>query len=203
MIQTILVTSAYIAAQMLADISSLKIVEFMGFSMDAGTLIYPFTFTLRDLVHKVVGRKGARVIVFAAAIINLLMAAFFWIVSKLPYDTTVGPQPDWDAVLSPVWRIVVASIVAEIFSELTDTEIYHFWVTRVTQRYQWLRVLSSNTISIPIDSLIFVWIAFGGLYPSSAVWEIFWVNVLLKGAITLISLPGIYLVRDSSKDSEQ
>lgn len=202
MIQTILVTSAYIAAQMLADISSLKIVEFLGFSMDAGTLIYPFTFTLRDLVHKVSGRRGARVIIFAAAIINLFMAGFFWVVSKLPYDASIGPQPDWDAVLSPVWRIVLASILAEVFSELTDTEIYHLWVTRITERFQWLRVLTSNAVSIPIDSLIFVWTAFGGLYPITSVWEIFWANVLLKGAVTLVSLPGIYLVRSPDQDSD-
>jgi uncharacterized integral membrane protein (TIGR00697 family) len=198
MIQTILVVSAYIAAQMLADISSLKIVLFLGLSMDAGTLIYPFTFTLRDLVHKVLGRRGARVIIFTAAVINLFMAGLFWIVSRLPYDPSVGQQPDWDSVLSPVWRIVLASILAEVFSELTDTEIYHLWVTRITERYQWLRVLTSNAVSIPVDSLIFVWAAFGGVYPSSSVWEIFLANILLKGVVTLVSLPGIYLVKDEN-----
>jgi uncharacterized integral membrane protein (TIGR00697 family) len=201
MIETILVTSAYIAAQILSDVTSLKIIEFVGFSMDAGTLIYPFTFTLRDLVHKVVGRRGARTIIFAAAVINLLMAGLFWLVSRLPYDASVGPQPDWDAVLSPVWRIVVASILAEVFSELTDTEIYHLWVTRITRHFQWLRVLTSNVVSIPIDSLIFVWAAFGGVYPNASVWEIFWANVLLKGAITLVSLPAIYIVR-GERDAE-
>jgi hypothetical protein len=175
----------------------------MGFSMDAGTLIYPFTFTLRDLVHKVLGRHGARILIFTAAVINLLMAAFFWIVSKLPYDASAGIQPDWDSVLAPVWRIVIASILAEIFSELTDTEIYHLWVTRVTTRFQWLRVLTSNAVSIPIDSIIFVWVAFGGLFPSETVWEIFWVNVLLKGAVTLLSLPGIYLVKEPRSNSDK
>lgn len=196
MIATIVVTAAYIAAQMLADITSLKIVTVLGSSVDAGTLIYPLTFTIRDLVHKVVGRKGARVIIIAAAVINLAMAGLFWIVSQLPYDPAAGPQPDWDAVLSPVWRIVIASIVAEVFSELTDTEIYHLWVTKVTSRYQWLRVLVSNAVSIPIDSLIFVWAAFGGVYATAVVWDIFGANLLLKGAFTLISLPSIYLVKE-------
>ncbi len=195
MIETILVTSAYIAAQMLSDITSLKIVSFLGFSMDAGTLIYPFTFTLRDLVHKVAGKRGARAIILAAAVINLAMAGLFWIVSRLPYDPAAGAQPDWDAVLSPVWRIVVASILAEVASELVDTEIYHLWVTRVTRRYQWLRVLSSNAVSIPLDSMIFVWAAFGGVYPVAVVWSIFWANVLLKGAFTVVGLPLIYAVR--------
>jgi uncharacterized integral membrane protein (TIGR00697 family) len=202
MIETILVTSAYIAAQMLSDISSLKIVTFIGLSMDAGTIIYPFTFTFRDLVHKVVGRQGARLIILTAAAINLFMAGLFWVISQLPYDPSVGPQHDWDSVLSPVWRIVIASILAEVFSELTDTEVYHLWVTRITTRFQWLRVLSSNAVSIPLDSIIFVWAAFGGVYPTFAVWEIFFANMILKGIVTLISLPSIYLVKDRNLEQE-
>ena len=198
MIPAILVSAAYVAAQMLADIMSLKIVLFAGFSMDAGTLVYPITFTLRDLVHKVAGRRGARAIIIAAAVINLGMAGLFWITSLLPYDPAAGPQPDWDAVLSPVWRIVLASIVAEVFAELTDTEIYHLWVSRITTRFQWMRVLASNAVSVPLDSLIFCWGAFGGALPAAVVWSIFGANVLLKGAVTILSMPAIYLVRDKN-----
>jgi uncharacterized integral membrane protein (TIGR00697 family) len=201
MIATILVTASYIAAQILADITSLKIVSIFGMSVDAGTLIYPLTFTIRDLVHKVAGRRAARIIILAAAVINLGMAGLFWIVSQLPYDPSAGPQPDWNAVLAPVWRIVIASILAEIFSELADTEIYHLWVTRITSSYQWLRVLVSNAVSVPLDSLIFVWAAFGGVLPTPVVWEIFGANILLKGAFTLISLPSIYLVREKPEQT--
>jgi hypothetical protein len=200
MIPIIFVSAAYVAAQMLADIASLKIVQVsilsLSLSFDAGTLIYPLTFTLRDLVHKVSGKAGARAVIGAAAAINLFMAAFFGLVSRLPYDPAAGPQADWDSVLAPVWRIVLASILAEVIAELSDTEIYHLWVSRVTRRYQWARVLVSNTVSIPLDSLIFVWAAFGGLLPNTVVWSIFGANVLLKGIVTLVSLPGIYLVKD-------
>ncbi len=196
MIPTILVTSAYIAAQILADITSLKIIPLAGFSMDAGTLIYPITFTLRDMVHKVAGRKAARVTILAAGGFNLFMAGLFWVVSRIPYDPAAGPQPDWDAVLSPVWRIVVASIAAEIVAELVDTEIYHLWVSRITRRFQWLRVLTSNAVSLPLDSLIFVWGAFGGVFTAAVVWSIFTANIIVKGVVTVLSLPLIYLVRE-------
>jgi uncharacterized integral membrane protein (TIGR00697 family) len=188
------VTSAYVAAQMLADITSLKIINLAGLSVDAGTLIYPFTFTLRDLVHKTVGRRGARFLILAAAAINLFMAGLFWLVSRFPYDPAAGPQPPWDSVLAPVWRIVVASILAEVAAEWIDTEIYHVWVSRITTRYQWARVLVSNAASVPLDSLLFVAIAFAGLFPTPVLISIFLANVLIKGAVTLLSLPGIYLV---------
>lgn len=191
----VIVSAAYVAAQMMADIASLRIVTLFGLSVDAGTLVYPFTFTLRDMVHKVAGIKAARVLIITAAVINLLMAAVFWIASILPPDMAVGSQLEFGQVLSPVWRIVFASIVAEVLAELIDTEGYKLWVERVTKRYQWMRVLVSNAVSIPVDSMIFAWLAFGGVLPGTVVWSIVLANILLKGAVTLISLPGIYLVR--------
>ena len=192
----IAVISVYIAAQLLSDIASLKITSFAGFSMDAGTFIYPLTFTIRDLVHKRLGKMAARKIIFLAAGINLFMALFFHFVAWLPQDPAWGMGKEFSAILGPVWRIVIASILAEIISELIDTEIYHIWYTRITKRYQWMRVLASNTVSIPIDSLIFCWGAFGFSLPHDVVWSIFFANVIVKGAVTLISLPSIYLVKE-------
>ena len=199
----ILVVAAYIAAQMLSDVLSLKIALVAGFSIDAGTFVYPFTFTLRDMVHKLLGRSAARTVIAAAAVINLLMASLFAFAAWLPPDPTWTLQREFAAVLAPVWRIVIASIAAELVSEFTDTEVYHLWVTRVTRRYQWARVLVSNVISVPLDSLIFCWGAFGGLLPAVTVWSIFWANVLVKGAVTLISLPGIYLVPEMGRQGDK
>jgi uncharacterized integral membrane protein (TIGR00697 family) len=199
MVPAIIVSGAYIAFQMMADIASLRIVMVAGYSIDAGTFVYPFTFTLRDLVHKTAGIKAARALIITAAVVNLVMAGLFWLTSKLPADMVVGPQTEFGAVLSPVWRIVFASIVAEVIAELIDTEGYRLWVRVVTHKYQWARVLVSNSLSIPVDSLIFVWIAFGGAMPSAVVWSIFASNVIIKGLTTLVSLPGIYLVKERSE----
>lgn len=198
MTRVLIVAAAYVAAQMLADISSLKIVSIMGLAMDAGTFVYPITFTLRDLVHKAVGARGARILIISAAVINLFMAGLFAFVAHLPGDPSVGPQQAFGQVLSPVWRITVASIVAEVASELVDTEIYRLWVQRVTERYQWLRVLTSNGISVPLDSLLFAWIAFGGTQPRAVVWSIVASNVIVKMATTLLSLPLIYAVPEEA-----
>jgi uncharacterized integral membrane protein (TIGR00697 family) len=194
MITAIIVAAAYVAIQMMADIASLRIVLVLGLSMDAGTFVYPLTFTLRDLVHKTVGARGARVLIVSAAIINLVMAGYFWLVARLPPDPQVGAQAEFGIVLAPVWRVVLASIFAEVISELIDTEVYRAWVERVTTRYQWARVLTSNAISVPIDSLAFSWGAFGGVLPVVVVWSIVLSNVLIKGVATLITLPLIYLV---------
>jgi uncharacterized integral membrane protein (TIGR00697 family) len=181
---------------MLADIASLRIVVIAGFSVDAGTLVYPFTFTLRDLVHKTAGIKTARWLIVAAAAINLLMAGLFWLVTKLPPDMQVGAQLEFGRVLAPVWRIVIASIVAEVASELVDGEVYQLWVNKVGQRLQWMRVLTSNSVSVPLDSALFCGLAFVGRMPFAVVVSIFAANIIAKGITTIISLPWIYLVRE-------
>src|SRR5690606_20139094 len=132
-----IVSVFYVAAQIFADITSLRILLIAGFSIDGGTLVYPFTFTLRDMVHKVAGASIARTLIFMAAMINLLMAGLFWIVSVLPADLAVGEQTEFATVLAPVFRIVLASIIAEVVSELIDTEIYSLWVKRFSERWQW------------------------------------------------------------------
>lgn len=191
----IVIISAYIAAQILSDIASLKIALIAGFSIDAGTFIYPLTFTIRDLVHKQLGKRTARTVIFLAGGINLFMAALFQFAAWLPQDPSWGMGEEFAVILGPVWRIVLASIAAELISELLDTEVYHFWVTRISTRFQWIRVLVSNSASIPVDSLIFCWGAFGLILPHHVVWSIFFSNLIVKGTITLLGLPGIYLVK--------
>ena len=196
MISTIIVCAVYVSAQLLSNIASLQIVLFAGLSFDAGTFIYPITFTLRDLAHKVLGLKGVRVLIITAVAINLFMSLFFWFVSTLQPDTAAGSSDVWGKVLSPVWRITIASVLSQLVAELVDTEVYRIWVDKITRRYQWMRVLVSNSVSVPLDSLTFSFMAFYGTMPIESVWGIFWANVIIKMLITLISLPFIYFVKE-------
>lgn len=207
----VVVVAAYIGAQMLADITSLKIGVVAGLAVDMGTFIYPITFTLRDLVHKLLGKENARALIVTAAVINLLMAAYLMWTAGVPSDPDWGLGAEYTAVLGPLWRIVIASILAEVVSELMDTEVYHWFVTRVTRRYQWARVLASNAVSVPIDNLIFALGAFAPLpfltdhfltLPWPVVWDIFLFNLLVKFGVTLLSLPLIYVTPDGDWDAQ-
>lgn len=182
---------AYVVCQMLSDIGSLRIVAPLGISFDAGTLVYPITFTLRDLIHRKTSKKFAQKIVVYAVVVNIIMALFFWIVGKLPPDMSVGIQQEFAMVLNPVWRITLASIVAEVISELLDTEVYHLF----RAHSPWKRVLFSNSVSIPIDTLIFCTIAFYGSLDTKTLLIIIASNIVLKFIITIFSVPSIYAIK--------
>ena len=95
------------------------------------------------------------------------MAFYLQWAARAPTDVSYPLGDEFSAVLAPLWRITIASIVAEVVSELVDTEVYHWFVRRVTTRHQWARVAVSNAVSLPIDSVLFVLLAFGAL-PGSA-----------------------------------
>lgn len=196
---------AYIGAQVIADVTSLKIGHVAGRAVDMGTFIYPITFTLRDLVHKSLGRRAARTLVLTAAVVNLFMALYLQWAARAPSDPSYPLGPEFSAVLAPLWRITIASIIAEVVSELTDTEVYHWFVTKVTTAHQWARVAVSNAVSVPIDNVLFCVLAFGAIpglrdhpltLPWPDVWDIFVVNVAVKALVSAASLPLIYLSPD-------
>lgn len=189
----VLIVSAYVAAQMLSNVASVKIGVVANLAVDMGTFIYPVTFTLRDLAHKSLGKSATRALILAAGGVNLLMALYLMWAASVPSDPSWGLGEQFSAVLGPVWRIVTASILAQVVSELADTEVYSWFVRKVTTRFQWLRVLVSNSVSVPVDNLIFALGAFALALPWSVVWEIFVFNMLIKYGLTLLSLPLIYL----------
>jgi hypothetical protein len=191
----IAVAGFYIASTLISNIASLRIVTLFGLSIDAGTLIYPLTFTLRDLVHKVAGTTASRIVILVGAAVNLLMAGIFWVIARMSPDMAVGEQSEWATVLSPSWRIVAASIIAMTIAELLDTEGYRLWLKKFGEKYQYGRVLASNAISVPIDSALFAFIAFGGALPAAVVISIFWANCWIKYLTSVVTAPLIYIIR--------
>ena len=198
--------AAYAGAQVISQVTSLKIGVVFDRSVDMGTFIYPITFTLRDIVHKTLGRSAARTLIVTCAGINLFMAAYLQWTASVESDPAWGLGQEYSTLLGPIWRIVIASIVAMVVSELIDTEVYHWFVTRITTRMQWLRVLVSNAISVPVDNLVFAVGAFGALpllgadaLPWATVWSIFWVNLWVKGLVSVASIPLIYATKDRAE----
>ncbi|MBO7668286.1 MAG: queuosine precursor transporter [Firmicutes bacterium] len=193
---TVLYSVLYISLILFSNLGSLRVILLAGLSLDGGTLLYPFTFTMRDVLHKKCGGEIARFVILLSAAINLLMFAFAALVGALPADMAVGAQTEYALVLAPGFRIVIASILAATLAELLDTRIYSLVRDRFGDRHQWLRVLFSNLVSVPLDSAVFVLAAFAGRYSAAALWGIFIGNIVVKYVVSLLSLGSIYLVKE-------
>ena len=63
----IIVCVVYVVAQMLADITHLRNIVFAGIGVSAFSIVYPLTFTLRDMAHKLAGANVARTLIITSA----------------------------------------------------------------------------------------------------------------------------------------
>jgi uncharacterized PurR-regulated membrane protein YhhQ (DUF165 family) len=126
-----------------------------------GTLFFAFTFTFRDRVHHLANSKSFVYATIGVTVIANIIAAYL----------TGTP-----------WRFIIASFIAIAIAETADTEVFH-----ALRKRTWLtRVLSSNAVAVPIDTAIFVTIAFYGNETTKIMWQIFQNDVLWKFAIATV-----------------
>ncbi len=196
---TVVLIAGYIMFQLVADVTAAKIMTIGAISLPAGTLIFALSFTWRDMLHKRLGKEWATAAIFAAAGCNVFMMIYFVLVIRLPAAAFWSNQEAFAMTLGVVPRIAVASIVAELISQLVDTEIYHRLAPLTKGKKQWLRVLASNGVSLPVDSLVFGMLAFAGTMPAVALWGIIVGQIVFKAAVTIVSLPAIYLVQERNR----
>jgi len=204
----IIIISLYVACQMIADVAATKLVQIGDLIIPAGTFIFAMTFTLRDVIHKKLGKQWARAAILAALAANILMSGYLFIMTLLPSPDFFGLSDSWNAIFALVPAITIASIVAEFVSEMLDTELYHTVKTRLPKFPQWSRVLISNGVSLPVDSLIFALLAFvllpplfgAASLPITVALTIVWGQTIFKLIVTVISMPLIYTTKESSDE---
>lgn len=155
---------AYIASVVLANLTLDIFIDLpvLG-TFTFGTVFFAGTFTFRDRVHHLIGsRRYIYKMIGWCAVANIVAA---WV--------TGTPM-----------RFIIASFTAIVIAESADTEVYH----RLRERSWAARVLASNAVSVPVDTLIFVAIAFAGSLPFQDIREIFVNDVLWKfGVAALIA----------------
>ena len=181
----------YIACELIANVTASKPVQLGGIVVPAAIFIYTLTFTLIDLINESLGKAGARKVILAAFLANLLLAAYAQFAVILPPAPFYSGQEAFAGVLGSTPRIVFASLTAYLASALIDAEMFALWRIHV-KGPKWARVLASNTISTWVDSLIFITLAFYGAMPT---WPLIKGQYVVKMAITFVSLPLIYLVK--------
>ena len=188
----ILLTGLYVACEIIANVTASKPVALPGnIVVPAAVFIYAITFTLIDLINEILGKRGARKVVYTAFAANVLLAAYTQFAIRLPSPSFYQGQEAFASVFGSTWRIVVASLTAYLVASLIDVHIFAWWKERVG-RYKWARVLTSNAVSTLVDSVVFITMAFAGVMP---ILPLIKGQYIVKMIVTVVSIPLIYTVR--------
>lgn len=129
-----------------------------------GTFVFGITFTQRDRMHAFKGRRYVYWVILITAFANFLMMkqlANGWGASLSEWAYSQGYNwfgEGMGYLAETSIRVYIASCVAILLGEAANTEVYH----KLRERSWMVRVMRSNAVSIPIDTLLFTLIAFWG-----------------------------------------
>lgn len=195
-----IITTLFISFWLISLISAIKIVSFWGVTLTGGFLAFPFTTTLNCLIVEVYGFKYARQSIWSGTILCITYLVFINIVNIIPSSTDWELQKEFQTILIPQTRIIVASIVAFWFSGF----INNYLMATLKCRGQSLapRILFSSLVSIIIDLSLFFFIAFWYILPASVFYKIFTFAFAKKILCEIVLLPLIWYLIEIFKRLE-
>lgn len=183
---------SYAIIAVASDIFANKMLNLGGLTLAGGILLIPFSFTIRDLMHRLVGYENSKKIVWATAIVNLVIAVLLIVLDLLP-AAIPGVQESWHALMGASWRIIIASFIAQLVADLSDTYVFEGFTRKFGDKKTWLRVAGSNLVSVAFDSALFSLIAFLGVLPMDVLWASIISGFVVKYIISIAATPLAYL----------
>jgi len=198
-----LLLALFVLVLLVSNVVSAKILKLGPFTFDGGTILFPLAYILGDVFTEVYGYKKMRRVIWLGFLANILMAAIFIIVSKLPAAEGWNNQKAYEAILGWVPRIVIASIIAYWVGEFVNSFILAKMKIFTKGRFLWLRTIGSTLVAEFLDSLIFCVIAFLGKVPSVLLFKIIISNYIFKVLIEILFTPITYWVANFLKKKEK
>ncbi len=183
---------AFTTFLVVANIIATKIVTLGNWSVSVSFIAYPLTFLVTDTISEVYGRRTVTVVVWTGFALSLLVVLLTYVGGIIPAASFWEGQQAYDDILGSVPRIVLASMVAYLISQNNDVILFHV-LKRVTKdKHLWLRNNGSTIVSQALDSAVFVSIAFAGTVPGGVLWELIYVQYVIKLGIAALDTPLVY-----------
>lgn len=181
---------AYVAVILLANWFDIRLVKIGFLETDAGTLIFPLTFILSDLITEVYGYKYARRAIWAGFIFNFMFIIYSQVVIHLPSPAyAFTNNQSFDALLGFNTRIIIASTISYLCSEPLNSYIMATLKIKTAGRMTYLRFVLSTVVASLFDSFIFGTLAFYDTMSTTDLIKFNFTMWLVKVIIEIIGLP--------------
>lgn len=185
---TLVVT--FVSFLVMSNILANHMLQFLWWSIDAGTLTFPITYVLSDVFSEVYGYKWSRRVTWMAAAMTLLFSLLIMLACALP-------SPEWydgshfAIALRGSFRIVIASVVSYVSGDFVNDRVFR----RMKEKHPTsikgfgVRAIASSVCGNMVDTAIFIIIAFTGTMPVEEMFPMWWISVVLKTGYEAIILP--------------
>jgi queuosine precursor transporter len=190
-----IVLTLYLTSLFASNTLGLKIMPFVFHShLSVAVFFFPFVFLTTDVVGEVYGKKIAKLFVLAGFFSTLLFIFYSLLSLSLPWATQgLWAKEGYNQMFGISVRISLASLTAFAIAEYQDVFTFFFFKEKFEGKFFWLRSLLSNIWSQFLDTIIFMFIAFYGIYPNKALIIIILTWWLYKVAMDFLYSPLSYL----------
>ena len=191
----------YLTSLVASNTLGIKISPFLfGSHVSVSVLFFPFVFLTTDVIGEVYGKHLSKLFVLAGFVSTALFLLYSLASLALPWaEAGQWAQGGYDQMFGISVRIAIASLLAFGVAEYQDVLSFFFFRARFGERFFWLRSLLSNVWSQFLDTIIFMAVAFFGVYDNRALITLiltWWLFKIVMGFLyTPLSYLGIRLLR--------
>lgn len=188
---------SYCMVLVFANWFDVRLIRIGNFDTDAGTIIFPFSFLISDLITEVYGYQQTRRAIWCGFLFNVLFIFYGQLISHLPSpDYALINNAKFDDLMAFDTRIIAASFITYFISEPLNAYLVAASKIYYKGNYLALRFLISSVIASGVDSFLFGVLAFAGLMSEDSLLKLILAMWLFKIIIELIGLPiSVYLAK--------
>ena len=158
----VVLSAVMITSYLTANIMAVKLISIFGITMfDAGTITFPVSYLLGDVITEVYGFKNAKRLIILTFFCSIFLAAATYAGLLLPSPEFAAETAEaYSVVFSFVPRILFASLTAFLAGELINAWTMEKIKKRTGEKRLWLRTVGSSAFGYLADTVLFVFIAF-------------------------------------------
>ena len=182
----------FAAALVLVPSTASKFIAIGPFNLPGGTLVFPITFILNDILTEVYGYGRSRRIIWTGMACQVLAAVTYWAVEALPAAPFWHNQQAYHTILSAAPRITLASLMAYFCGEFTNSVVLSkmkYGQKGAKGAAQAWRFIASTIVGELVDSVIFMSIGFFGVLSLADLVRTIVTLWLAKVVYEIIALP--------------
>jgi len=199
---TVLLCSNFIGAAKQATVSMPLIGEV---TFGAGVLFFPISYIFGDILTEVYGYGRDRRVVWAGFGALVFASVMAWVVISLPpagSEFMKTYQANLEGVFGNSWRIAAGSMIAFWCGSFSNAYVLARMKVWMSGRRLWTRTIGSTVVGEFVDSALFYFIAFYGIWATGDVIKIAIAQYLLKTTWEVVMTPVTYKVVGFLKRAE-
>lgn len=162
---------SYAGVLLISNIITSKLIVVCGIVLPAAVILFPLVYIMSDVMTEIYGIRLSMVAIKTNAFLNLFMSIIFMLAISIPAPEFWKGQQAFVTVLGNTPRMVIASLIGYFLGDMTNSVSLSIMKVRTKNTiFKWFffRAIGSSLIGQIFDTFAFIFIAFYGVMPTSA-----------------------------------